>query len=184
VSAAASPTRYVALLRGINVGGNNKVSMAELRTTCESIGCTDVATYIQSGNVVLSSSLSAAALRTELEQAIAEQLAVTPSVMVRTHDQLAEVIAGNPFPTAGAGQIHVGFLSAPLEADVAAALANLSFPPEEVIVRGEELYLYLPNGMGRAKLPPLLLQPRRLRAAITVRNWRTISKLAEMSAQG
>src|SRR6266536_1343745 len=103
-------TRYIALLRGINVGGHNKVPMAALRDTCESIGCTDVATYIQSGNVVLTSPLDAGKLRATLESAIAEQIGVSPVVVIRTDKQLAGVVAGNPFPEANPDHLHVAFL--------------------------------------------------------------------------
>lgn len=175
-------TRFVALLRGINVGGRAKVSMPALRETCESIGCTDVVTYIQSGNVVLSSALAATKLATALETAIAEQLRVAPSVMVRTHTDLADVVANNPFPDADAATLHVAFLSGPLDGKTVEGLDNIAFPPEEFAVRGTQIYFHLPNGMGRAKLPAALLNGRRLPVAATARNWRTITKLLEMSA--
>src|SRR5256885_10298872 len=108
-------TRYIALLRGINVGGRNKVPMAGLRATCESVGCTEVATYIQSGNVVLTSPLDPAKLRAALEAAITEQLGVAPVVVIRDHGQLAAVLAGNPFPDADPGHLHVAFLSDSLD---------------------------------------------------------------------
>jgi uncharacterized protein (DUF1697 family) len=75
---------YVALLRGINVGGKTKVAMAALRDICESVGCEDVVTYIQSGNVVLKSKLSAEKLRAELEAAIAAEFGFSPAVMIRS----------------------------------------------------------------------------------------------------
>lgn len=175
-------TRFVALLRGINVGGRAKVAMPALRETCESIGFTNVVTYIQSGNLVLSSSLAAPRLAAALEAAIAERLGVEPSVMVRTHSELADVLANNPFPDADA-TVHVAFLAAPLDARTVEGLRSVTFPPEEFAVRGAEIYLHLPNGMGRAKLPAALLNGRRLPVAATARNWRTVTKLAEMSAQ-
>lgn len=170
-------TRYIALLRGINVGGRTKVSMAELRTTCESVGCTDVVTYIQSGNVVLTSPLSATKLRAELESAIAEQLDVSTVVVIRTGRELADVVAGNPFPDADPGHLHVGFLTEPPDEK---PLADLHHPPEELAVRGAHVYFLLPNGMGRAKLPVLF--GRRIKIPTTVRNWRTVDKLLQMSA--
>ena len=128
-------TRYIALLRGINVGGRSKVAMAALRDTCESIGCTEVATYIQSGNVVLTSPLDAGKLRASLESAIAEQLGVSPVVVIRTPGQLADVIAGNPFPKADTDHLHVAFLSEKPNAAQVAGLADLDHPPEEVAVQ-------------------------------------------------
>ena len=171
--------RYIALLRGINVGGRAKVPMAGLRTTCESVGCTDVLTYIQSGNVVLTSPLDPVKLRAALEAAIAEQLGVSPVVVIRTHRQLADVIAGNPFPD-DADNVHVAFLSEALDRGQATTVAELEWPPEEVAARGADVYFHLPNGMGRAKLPELF--GRRIKIPATVRNWRTVNKLAEMSA--
>jgi uncharacterized protein (DUF1697 family) len=174
------PTRYIALLRGINVGGHNRVPMAALRATCESIGCTEVATYIQSGNVVLASPLSAAKLRTALEAAITERIGVSPVVVIRTGEQLTEVVAGNPFPDADPGHLHVAFLSeAPDERQVA-GLNEVDCRPEELAVRGADVYFRLPNGIGRAKL----LEPfyRRIKIHATFRNWRTVNKLTEMAA--
>lgn len=172
--------RYVALLRGINVGGHNKVPMAALRTTCASIGCTEISTYIQSGNVVLSSNLAAGSLRSALEAAIAEQIGVAPAVLVRTHAQFAAVLAGNPFPQADPAHLHVAFLAAAPSAEQVDQVVALSHPPEELAVRGTEVYYRLPDGIGRAKLPELF--GRRTKAVATVRNWRTVIKLAAMSA--
>src|SRR5919197_1076163 len=90
--------RYIALLRGINVGGRAKVPMAGLRATCESVGCTDVLTYIQSGNVVLTSPLDPVKLRAALEDAIAEQLGVSPVVVIRTHRQLPNGMGRDKLP--------------------------------------------------------------------------------------
>lgn len=173
-------TRYVALLRGINVGGHNKVPMEGLRDTCEAIGCTDVATYIQSGNVVLTSTLPAAKLRTALESAIAEQLGVSPVVVIRTHDQLAAVIDGNPFPDAEADWLHVAFLSDTPDPTQVASVDDLESRAERVVVHDADAYFHLPNGMGRSKLPEIF--GRRVKTPATVRNWRTVNKLLQMSA--
>jgi uncharacterized protein (DUF1697 family) len=171
--------RYIALLRGINVGGRAKVPMAGLRATCESVGCTDVVTYIQSGNVVLTSPLDPEKLRASLAAAITEQLGVSPVVVIRTHRQLVDIIAGNPFHD-DADNVHVAFLSEALDEKQTAAVAELEWPPEEIAARGTDVYFHLPNGMGRAKLPELF--GRRVKIPATVRNWRTVTKLAEMSA--
>jgi uncharacterized protein (DUF1697 family) len=171
-------SRYIALLRGINVGGRTTVPMAALRETCESVGCAGVTTYIQSGNVVLESTLDPAKLRATLEAAIAERFDVAPAVMIRTPAQLAGVLDANPFPDADTGHVHVGFHT---EAPDPASVADLEHPPEQLAVRGTETYFLLPNGMGRAKLP--VLYGRRVTIPITVRNWRTVTKLREMSAK-
>jgi uncharacterized protein (DUF1697 family) len=172
--------RYVALLRGINVGGKNLIKMADLKACLEDHGLEDVATYIQSGNVVLTSPLDAKKLRGALETAIAEQLGVSPVVVIRTRRQLADVIAGNPFADADTDHLHVAFLSEQPDASQVAGLAELDHPPEDIAVRGTEAYFLLPNGLGRAKIPELF--GRRVKTPATVRNWRTVNKLLQMSA--
>jgi uncharacterized protein (DUF1697 family) len=171
---------YVALLRGINVGGKTKIAMAALRDVCESAGCEDVVTYIQSGNVVLKSKLSADKLRTALEQAIAAEFGFNPAVMVRTGKEMAAVIEKNPYAGADEKSIHLGFLHGPPDAATKKCLAAIDCAPEEVTAVGRDLYLHLPNGMGRAALP--VQMERCLRPAqVTVRNWRTVTKLVELS---
>src|ERR1044071_6840977 len=97
---------YVALLRGINVGGKAKVPMAALRDVCTAAGCEDVVTYIQSGNVVLSSTLKADKLQATLEAAIAEEFGLSPAVMIRTAKEMAAVLAKNPYADADEKTIH------------------------------------------------------------------------------
>jgi uncharacterized protein (DUF1697 family) len=156
--------RYVALLRGINVGGKTKVPMATLRDVCASAGCEDVVTYIQSGNVVLGSALKAEELRSTLEEAIAAEFGFSPAVMIRTAKEMAAVVDRKPFPDADEKTLHVGFLHA-----------------AQLAVVWREIYLHLPDGMGRANLP--VQMERCLRPTpITVRNWRTVTKLVELSS--
>jgi uncharacterized protein (DUF1697 family) len=171
---------YVALLRGINVGGKAKVAMAALRETCAAVGCEDVVTYIQSGNVVLESKLTADKLRTALEEAIAKDFGFSPAVMIRTAKEWAAVVDHNPYPDADDKTVHVGFLHAAPDAATKKCLAAIDCAPEELTVVGREIYLHLPNGMGRAALP--VQMERCLRpTAVTVRNWRTVTKLVELS---
>ncbi len=172
---------YVALLRGINVGGKTKIAMAALRDTCAAVGCEDVVTYIQSGNVVLKSKLTADKLRAALEAAIAEEFGFNPAVMIRTAKEMAAVVDRNPYSDADEKSIHVGFLHAAPSAATKKCLAAIDCAPEEVKAVGRDLYLHLPNGMGRAALPVQL--ERCLRPTpITVRNWRTVTKLAELAS--
>ena len=171
----------MALLRGINVGGKTKVAMAALRDVCASVGCEDVVTYIQSGNVVLKSPLSADKLRAALEAAIAAEFGFNPAVMIREAEEMAAIVDRNPYSDADEKTVHVGFLPAAPDAATKKCLAAIDCAPEEITVVGRDLYLHLPNGMGRAALP--LQMERCLRPApVTVRNWRTVSKLAELSA--
>ena len=171
---------YVALLRGINVGGKTKIAMPELRDTCASLGCEDVVTYIQSGNVVLKSKLGADKLRSALEEAIADKFGFNPAVMIRTAKEMAAVVDRNPYPDADDKTLHVGFLHAAPNAATKKCLAAIDCAPEELTAAGRDLYLHLPNGMGRAALPVQMercLRPTR----VTVRNWRTVTKLVELS---
>lgn len=165
---------HVALLRGINVGGRAKVAMSDLSAVMEGLGFSDVRTYIQSGNVVFESARkpSAAAIERELERAFGLDVAV----MLRSATELAGVVEGNPF--ADTDKVHVGFL-----AGAAPAVADLDperYAPEQFAIRKTEVYFHLPNGMGRAKVPEYV--GRALKVPMTVRNWKTVSTLADMAA--
>jgi uncharacterized protein (DUF1697 family) len=172
---------FVALLRGINVGGKAKIPMAALRDTCAAVGCEDVVTYIQSGNVVLTSKLTADKLRAALEAAIAKEFGFNQAVMIRTAKELAAVVDRNPYAGADDKAVHVGFLHAAPNAATRKCLDAIDCAPEELTVVGPDIYLHLPNGMGRAALP--VQMERCLRPTqVTVRNWRTVTKLVELSS--
>ncbi|HET6964458.1 MAG TPA: DUF1697 domain-containing protein [Acidimicrobiales bacterium] len=175
---------HAALLRGINVGGNNKVPMKDLRLLIASLGYGDVETYIQSGNVVLSSDSDAEDIRASLERAVAEQLGVSCAVVVVTREELAGVVAGNPFPADDDRRLHVVFRSSPfgvddLEAvDRAVARARAKGSRDEVSVAEKTMYLWTPDGYGRSELAAQL--SRAGTAGGTARNWATVSRLMEM----
>jgi len=165
----------VALLRGVNVGGR-KLPMADLRELVESLGYDDVRTYIQSGNLIFR-----AAKRprpAELEAAIEQRFGLGVDVILRSPANLAAVVKRDPFPRAERSMLHVGFMAAKPSASAVAAIDGEPFRPDEFAVVGTELYLHLPGGMGRAKLPEYVL--RRLKVATTVRNWNTVTKLVEL----
>ena len=174
-------TTYIALLRGINVGGNVKLPMADLRKLVASVGGEDVQTYIQSGNVVFThTARSAPKLTAELEAAIRHGTGFDIAVVLRTANELGDVIEHNPYDATDPTKVHVVFLS---EAPLATALDKIDaarFAPEEMTSRGRELYLHLPDGMGRAKLPTQLgkLGPA---VSATARNWRTVLKLHDLA---
>lgn len=179
VEVAGSAQAYVALLRAVNVGGTGKLSMAELRAIVERAGGTGVRTYIQSGNVVFRHrGRSAGPLAGRLEEAIRRDTGLDTSVIVRTASELGDVVAANPFPERPTSSLHVAFFPEDVPSSETAMASLGSFPPEEAVARGRELYLYLPNGVGRAKLPTVL---RRLPLPSTVRNWRTVTTLCEMA---
>jgi uncharacterized protein (DUF1697 family) len=175
--------RHIVLLRGINVGGHRKVAMPALRDLLEGHGYEDVVTYVQSGNIVLTSSLAAANLERTLEQQILDGLGVDPAVVVRTRKQIADVIEGNPFPDAARSApklLQVNFLSAKPSAKVAADLAAADVAPEEVVLRGREAYAWHPDGVQRSKLARLLTD-KRMGVTVTARNWNTVTKLLALA---
>lgn len=172
-------TIYIALLRGINVGGNRKIHMADLRELFAAAGCRDVASYIQSGNVVFTHPSTASdRLAVELGQRIEAGTGFDVPVVLRTATAWQSVIDANPYPEAEPPALHVVFLTKTPAPDAVAAFDAARFAPEEFTVVGREVYLHLPDGMGRAKLPPALPL---VRGTGTARNWRTVLKLAELS---
>jgi uncharacterized protein (DUF1697 family) len=176
---------HVALLRGVNVGGHNKVAMADLREIVESLGHVDVATYIQSGNVVFGSSESdTTRLASALEQEITERLGVGASVIVLSREQLVQVIKDNPFPNESNPRcVHAVFRAremSPVElASVASAAerARSTGSPDEAAVVGHTLFLWTPDGLGRSVLAAALT---RSATAGTARNWATVTKLSAL----
>jgi uncharacterized protein (DUF1697 family) len=174
---------YVALLRGINVGGNRMIKMADLRDVFSGADADDVATYIQSGNVVFTHpARSEPALAAELEKRIAKATGFAVPVVLRTAGQLARVIEDSPFPAADADHLHVAFLPARPSVD-APTIDARAFAPERFAAVGRELYLYLPEGMGRSKLAAAVLaKSKAIGAAGTARNWRTVLKLNELAS--
>jgi len=173
-------SRFVALLRGINVGGRT-LKMADLRAVVEDAGGTDVATYIQSGNVVLSHSMrSPDRLAAHLAGAIEEATGMAIPVIARTTKEWDAVVQANPFPAAGGTTLHVVFLDQPPGPDAFGDLDLASFAPEECTVVGRELYLYLPNGMGRSPLAIELAKRSHPMAVGTSRNWNTVLTLHDM----
>ena len=173
---------YVALLRGINVGGRNRLPMAALAGIFTHAGCANVRTYIQSGNVLF---IAAPALANRIpdlvSQQIREQFGLESPVIVRTADELGRVAAGNPFlrSVAARDALFVAFLEQVPHARRVAALDPDRSPGDAFEVVGREIYLHLPNGAARTKLTNRYLDAT-LGTVSTVRNWRTVSRLVEM----
>ena len=174
-------TVFVALLRGINVGGRSKLPMSQLRQVAADCGFGAVQTYISSGNLVLTSSASAAAVAEQLEAAIAAAGGPQPRVAVRSRAELAAVVAGNPYVerSGDAKQLHVAFAVAGTEPRLPDGLDLAQFAPEELTVADREIYLFLPNGIGRSKLAEALA--RQHTADATSRNWRTVTRLLALA---
>jgi len=169
----------LALLRGINVGGKNKLPMRDLAGMFEDAGCANVRTFIQSGNVIFTATASVSkGLAGVVASKIAAQFGHKVPVILRTVQQLREVVSNNPFP--GAEEIlHVMFLAdRPSPAKIAALDPNRS-APDSFIVRAQEIYLHLPNGVADSKLTNAWFDSK-LGTVSTGRNWRTVTKLLEM----
>ncbi|MBZ3904685.1 DUF1697 domain-containing protein [Streptomyces griseiscabiei] len=192
-------TTYAALLRGINVGGNKKVPMADLRTLLTGLGHTGVATYLQSGNAVFTvehDETSSAAetplaaetsLATGITTAIEHRFGFTVDVLVRDHAYLAAVRDDCPFPAAEleGKQLHVTYLSETPDEARFDDIDRPAFLPEEFRIGDRAVYLYAPEGLGRSKLAETLAKPRLLKGLIaTSRNWNTVRKLAELTGSG
>ena len=176
---------YVALLRGINVGGRNKVAMAGLRALLTELGHVQPRTYLQSGNAVFASDRTDAdALAAELQGRIAARLGVSPAVLLRTAQELAEVVAANPYAEAAAAdptKVFAAFLSAEPSDPEALAFDVEAYAPEQLAVGQRVRYLHLPAGLGRSRLAEDLARRRR-DVDVTIRNWRTVTTLADMVA--
>ena len=170
-------TVYVGLLRGVNVGGKSKLPMADLRRVVEGCGFDDVRTYVQSGNVVFSAMGAASAVARKLRSAIAAETKLDPPIAIRTAAQLAKVVERCPFDDTA--NVHVTFL---VEGAKGAApkVDREQFAPERYDVKGKEVYLYLPTGLGRSKLAAALSKGAAA-ANGTTRNWRTVTTLLEMA---
>jgi uncharacterized protein (DUF1697 family) len=174
--------RVAALLRGINIGSNKRISMAALREIVESLGYTDVETYLQSGNVVFTpKGKSDHAAR--LAKAIEEKTGHEVAVLLRTGTELAQVVEASPYAVSDPTKVVVAFLGDELELGQLGLGDLAPYLPDELTLRGRELYVSVPNGQGGSKLMEALVR-RRLPTAITVRNWRTVEALAAMTAGG
>jgi uncharacterized protein (DUF1697 family) len=174
-------TSYVALLRAVNVGGKNRVPMAELRSALGERGLVGVSTVLQSGNVLFRSPGPEEATAATVAGAIEATFGLRIGVIVRSAAELAAVADANPFLTGGrevdATTLHVAFLA---DHPSAGAIATLDrSPPDAFVVAGREVYLRYPNGSGRSRLTLDHLE-RRLGVQGTARNWRTVQRLADL----
>jgi uncharacterized protein (DUF1697 family) len=172
---------WVALLRGINVGGRNRVPMAELRRVLDDAGCGSVRTYIQSGNVLFTNRASdRARLARRLEAAVEEAFGVSAVVVLRTFEELRELERSHPFG-ADTSRTFVSFLAATPDPKRVRDLASLDVAPDEVEVVGSDVFVRYPNGIQGARLSAAQLE-RRIGVPGTMRNWRTVTKLVELAA--
>ncbi len=162
--------RSLVLLRGINVGGHHKIPMTQLSTWLEAAGFTGVVTYIQSGNVVLTHATKLD-VASRVRDVIAERTGWSIAVIVRSASEMTDVLTRCPYPDAQPTQLHVSFLDAPPD-----DAHDVDWSPEQHVLLGREVYLYVPEGMGRSVMVPKL----KLLKGATTRNWNTVVALEEL----
>jgi uncharacterized protein (DUF1697 family) len=174
----------VALLRGINIGSRNRIAMPELRELLSSAGFEDVRTYVQSGNVVLSSKAKPEQVASECERQIAANLGLEVAVIVRTRSQLAKVVSLNPLREVAVEpkRYQVAFCARKPDAETVRKLTAVAVVPEQLVAAGRELYAWYPDGVGRSKLA---VQMSRLgpKLTVTARNWNTVTSLLAISEE-
>ncbi len=174
-------TVYVSMLRAVNVGGTSRIKMDALRAVYESIGLKDVRTLLQSGNVVFRSGITdREQLVKRITQELARRLELEVGVILRTLAEIASIVERGPVlsPRADKAKLLVMFLSAVPEGAAQAALVKGHKGPEMLEVRGPEIYLYYPDGVGRSKLTGAVIE-NKLNVSGTARNWNTLQKLLE-----
>jgi uncharacterized protein (DUF1697 family) len=174
---------FIALLRGINVGGHNKIPMPELRSACADLGWEDVQSYIQSGNLVFKAGTTPENLEADLEGAIERRFGLSIPVIVRAGADWQDYVNGNPFPEASQSEPNLVALTlskAPPKQGAVEGLRERALNDERIVQVGDVLWIHYPGGSGRSKLSPALLD-RLVGSTITARNWRTVLKLDELA---
>jgi uncharacterized protein (DUF1697 family) len=176
-------TVTIALLRGVNVGGHNKIKMEDLRKICGSLKLQDAQTYVQSGNVVFKTNeTDLVKLAKQMEDAIEQSHGFRPSVICRTVAQMKAAAGRNPFSKRAdldPSKLAVSFLACEPSNMARARLLQIKAEPEELRVGHYELFIYFPNGMARPKLSMAAVE-RAVQTPMTSRNWNTVMKLIEM----
>jgi len=171
----------IALLRGINVGGNI-LKMERLRDVCSELGARNPRTYVQSGNVVFEAAGAPAAWEAKLEKRLARESRLPASVIVRTADEMRKVLAGNPYlkeKGIDIKRLAVAFVQQPPEKSALAALAAVDIGDERYHQAGREFYIHCPAGFADSRL---YLMEKFLKVRTTTRNWNTVTKLCDMCA--
>jgi uncharacterized protein (DUF1697 family) len=174
--------KQILLLRGVNVGGRNRVAMAELREALADAGMQGARTYLQSGNVVLDSEATPDELARDCERVIAERFGVGTAVVARTRDELAQIVAHDPLgELADSPKLYqVSFCSSEPDRGAVDKVAKRAVGGERLVVHGREIYAWFPDGVGRSRLASQL-SSQQLGATVTARNWTTVVKLLELA---
>jgi uncharacterized protein (DUF1697 family) len=176
----------ISMLRGVNVGGHNKLKMEALRALCESLQFENARTYVQSGNIVFrTKEKNRLALAAKIQNAIEREFGFRPEVILRTVDELRKAIAASPFADRRdlePGKLLVTFLASAPGPEMRAKLLGLKDHPEEIHLQGREMYIYFPNGAGQSKLPWSSIE-RLLKTTGTARNWNSVTKMLAMAEE-
>ena len=176
----------ICMLRGVNLGGHHKIKMDALRVLCESLKFEDPRTYVQSGNVVFrTKEKNSPALARKIQQAIEATFGFSPEVILRTPDELRKAIRANPFAARRdiePGKLLLTFLAADPGPEAQATLVTLKSHPEELHLKGRELYIYFPNGAGKTKLPWSSVE-KLFKTTGTARNWNSVSKMLAIAEE-
>lgn len=175
---------FVVLLRGINVGGHNRVPMAELREALSEAGFSDVSTYIASGNVILDSDdRTEQQVVDEVEAVVADRFGLSIPIVARSVGEWPSILDANPFTDAESAPktLQVSLCDRAPDPEAVAAFDDDAYQPDRIGIVGRELYLWYPDGSGRSKLTGAVLE-RQLDVTTTARNWSTMLKLAELTA--
>lgn len=173
---------FVALYRGINVGGNNPVKMEALRAMHSALGHTNVKSYVQSGNVVFHAAATDASVENDIVDAFAETFGFSTRVMVRSGEEWESVVAGNPYIRQAAAdpkKVHVAICNGSPDKNALTALLEKTGGPEAFTIMGRTLYFHAPEGVGRSKFAAGL--ERACGVAATARNWRTVVELGRLA---
>jgi uncharacterized protein (DUF1697 family) len=176
--------RIAALLRGINVGGANKIAMAELRALVAELGFLDVATHLQSGNVVFRApGAEPAQAAAAIEAAIAQRLGLQIPVLARTGEQLERIVSAHPLAEVASNpsRMLVVFLSGPVERTLIAQVQEEQFSPDRFVSAEQEIYVWAPNGVSETKLTYAFWEKQLGGVTATARNWNTVQRLLQMT---
>lgn len=176
----------ISMLRGVNVGPHNRIKMDELRALYESLKFEDPRTYVQSGNVIFrTKEKSSPQLAKKIQDAIGKKFGCRPEVILRTTEEMRRAIAASPFTKRKEiepGKLLVTFLAAEPPHEALAAIESLKSHPEEIHLKGREMYIYFPNGIGTSKLPWSQVE-KHLKVTGTARNWNSVMKMMEIAEQ-
>lgn len=175
---------YISILRGINVSGQKKIKMVNLKSHYEKLGYTNVITYIQSGNVIFESNEEPNTCVDNITQKIEEEYGFHVPVIIRNKQELELVVENDLFITKRGedeAKLHVTFLGKEVNPEVVLSIQREKYLPDEFILHGKEVYLFTPNGYGRTKLNNNFFE-RKLKVSATTRNLKTVNKLIELSS--